>query len=117
MKIKHLLFLILFYLSVFTLYSQTVNDFEYEENNGKITITKYFGTTNDVTIPERINRLPVVAIGNNVFINSNINTITLPNTITHIGNNAFSDNQLRSINLPNSITNIGDGAFYRNQLI
>lgn len=39
------------------------SDFEYEENNGEITITKYIGNESTVVIPAEINGKPVTAIG------------------------------------------------------
>jgi hypothetical protein len=37
-------------------------DYAYTTNNGTITITKYIGPGGDVTIPSRINGLPVTSI-------------------------------------------------------
>jgi hypothetical protein len=45
------------------LFGQDAADFEYAADNGEVTITGYTGSAKDVTIPERINKLPVTAIG------------------------------------------------------
>jgi hypothetical protein len=46
---------------------QREGDFEYEVNDGKITITWYAGKSKGVTIPARIGNLPVAAIGSQAF--------------------------------------------------
>jgi len=123
---KNVFFVVLFIGLIFSVFGQSVNDFEYKVENGKITITKYKGSVKSVVIPEKINGLPVVAIGREaftIFAGENIGyyglqltSITFPNSITTIGDIAFSSNQLTSITLPNSITSIGNGAFSSNQL-
>lgn len=51
-------------------------------------------------------------IGRCAFLNANITTISLPNTITRIGICAFRNcSSLQSINIPNSVTHIGTCAF------
>ncbi len=86
-------------------------------------------------IPSLYNGLPVTAIGNYAFAYLNIESIIIPDTITHIGCYAFSycanlstvvlpeglitiDDEafyaceaLQSVTIPNSTTNIGWGAF------
>ena len=40
-----------------------------------------------------------------------LNSVTIPNSVTSIGNSAFSECGLTSINIPNSVTSIGNAAF------
>jgi hypothetical protein len=119
---------------------KTAGDFEYEENNidGKrgITITHYTGTNPALTIPAKINNLPVTAIGEVAFapyvdgfgslerfieeagkppIQVTLISVTIPNSVTTIGGDAFAYNQLTSITIPNSVTTIGRNAFNGNQ--
>ncbi|MDR0732038.1 MAG: leucine-rich repeat domain-containing protein, partial [Treponema sp.] len=113
---KKAVLVVLFLGFVFAVFGQNVSDFEYTQNNDRITITKYNGSVKNVVIPERINNRPVVAIGNWAFSGNQLTSITLPNSITSIGYEAFEDNQLTRITLPNSLTSIGDYAFASNQL-
>ena len=106
----------LFTCFILSVFSQNVSDFNYEVENGGITITGYKGSVKNVVIPETINGLPVIAIGNSAFFENQLTSITLPSTLTAIGNEAFNGNQLSSISLPDSLTTIGAHAFYRNQL-
>ncbi|MDR1858529.1 MAG: leucine-rich repeat domain-containing protein [Treponema sp.] len=101
---------------VFSVFGQNTSNFQYTENNGKITITEYHGSGKVVIIPETINGMPVVAMGDNAFRNNGLTSITLPNSLTVIGSSAFRDNALTSITLPNSLTTIGADAFRNNQL-
>ena len=88
-------------------------------NNG--TITRYLkgsypecGT--DVTIPIRIGRQNVTAIGDRAFHNKGLTSLVLPHNLTTIGENAFSINKLTSLTIPSSVTTIKNVAFTRNQL-
>ncbi|MBQ7761404.1 MAG: leucine-rich repeat protein [Clostridia bacterium] len=83
-------------------------------NDNKITIYDYLGNTTSVTIPEKINNLPVTTIGNAVFSGcTNLANIEIPSSVTTIGNYVFSGcTRLASIEIPNSVTTIGEGAFY-----
>ena len=55
---------------------------------------------------------PVTVIGRDVFNNSNLRTIILPNSISTIETNAFADcSSLQTITLPRNLRSIGYGAF------
>ena len=90
-----------------------MNDFEYEVEDGKVTITNYTGRSGDVIVPSMIDGFPVTCIGDNAFCYcTGLTSITLPNGITTIGYYAFSGcRSLTSITLPDSITTIRSGAF------
>jgi hypothetical protein len=65
--------------------------FNYETNNGTITITKYTGPGGAVTIPSTINGLPVTSIGDCAFCGGGILTsVTIPDSVTSAGNDAFA---------------------------
>ena len=87
--------------------------FNYETNNGAITVTGYTGPGGEVDIPDTIEGLPVTTIGRNAFSGSTrLTSITIPNNVTSIGDWAFSDcTGLTSITIPNNVTSIGDWAF------
>jgi hypothetical protein len=103
-----------------------VSDFEYTNNEGKITITGYVGKTKDVVIPKKINNLPVTAIGNRAFIgvdenrdqpkSNQLSSVFIPDGVTEIGHLAFYDNDLSGAIIPNTVTFIGGGAFSLNKL-
>ena len=87
--------------------------FTYTTNQGTITITKYTGPGGSVTIPEAINGLPVVTIGNAAFSPcSALTDVTIPNMVSRLGANAFQYCfSLTNVVLPNALTNIEDYAF------
>jgi hypothetical protein len=100
-------------------YAQQANapcDFRVFERNKAIIITGYVGATQDVVIPATINNLPVVAIGNFAFDDSQLLSVVIPSSVTAIGSYAFSKNQLTNIVIPNSVTLIGERAFFDTQL-
>ncbi len=90
-----------------------VTAFEYEENEDGITITKYIGSDKNVVIPETIDRIPVTQIGNNAFfMNKDVVSVVLPDTIVKIGNSAFEQcTELTAVTLPSALEEIGGGAF------
>jgi len=96
-------------------FDDNVNKFRFEASRGQITITGYTGTM--MVIPERINGLPVVAIGDGAFFYNQLTSVSIPDSVTHIGMIAFAYNQLTSVSIPNSVIDIGGGAFDDNVTI
>ncbi|MBO4482698.1 MAG: leucine-rich repeat domain-containing protein [Prevotella sp.] len=87
-----------------------INTGEAEVIEGK---TKYSG---DVVIPATLdynNRdYTVTRIGINAFTNCwNLNSVTIPNSVTSIGACAFTFCNITSVTVPNSITSIEESAF------
>lgn len=64
-------------------------DFVYMVVDGGIVITGYNGNSDIVDIPNQIAGLPVYRIESGAFIETNIKTINLPETIMSIGTNAL----------------------------
>jgi len=89
-------------------------DYSYTNINGGITITRYYGYGGAVVIPDTLNELPVVSIGDGTFSGfDNLTSITIPSSITNIGGSAFRDCVgLSSVAIPNSVITIGPRAFY-----
>jgi hypothetical protein len=90
------------------------SDFETEtSDDGKsITITKYKGNATTVKIPENINNLPVIRIGNNAFSKTEITSVKIPDSVTNIGGEAFYGcNNLTSVTIPDSVIEIRMSAF------
>lgn len=85
-----------------------------------VTITGYSGTGGAVTIPDTINGLTVVAIGNNsIWFNTNITSLTVTNDTISIGSQSFlRSSVLTNVVLGSGVTNIGFEAFaYINSLL
>ena len=87
--------------------------FAYTVKEGAVTITRYTGAGGVVDIPDKINDLPVVGIGNNAFNNcKSVSEIRFPATLVTIGPWAFNGCvKLTSLTIPNGVTIIDDGAF------
>jgi hypothetical protein len=110
----------------FPVFAETFGDFEYEVHDAggsrSVTITRYTGGAVHVTVPSRINGLPVTTIGNSAFSDNivrkgdiyHLTNITLPASLTTIGDAAFRGCiGLTSITFPASLTTIGIAAFDR----
>jgi hypothetical protein len=70
----------------------------------------------EMVVPEEIAGYSVKSIGTYAFESAGINTLTLPNTLTHIKANSFASNAISSITIPDSVVSIGPYAFYMNEL-
>lgn len=88
-----------------------------EENESEFVIDRdgiikaYLGNETNVVVPDVVNGVVPTQIGPQVFSNSNIETITLPDTIVSIGDDAFSNTNLKSITA-NGIENLDKRCFY-----
>ena len=117
---KYILFIALSCMSFFHAIAQetvTVDNIRYYIDNGEATIAMQDeALSGDIAIPESITNkgrsYTVVRATNGAFQNSDITSITLPNSITSLGNNCFSlCNNLISVKLPDNITSLGDYTF------
>lgn len=83
----------------------------FDSNTG--TITACSTDARNITIPEYIDGVKVVAIGDRAFENcTNLYSVNLPESITSIGQECFKGcESLQSITLPDSVTSIGTGIF------
>lgn len=87
-------------------------EFEYITESGGITITKYIGKKTNVTIPNKIEGLPVLKINEKAFTDSKIKSITIPSYCTEIDWFAFYGCfALSTVYIPSSVEIIGYGAF------
>jgi hypothetical protein len=67
-------------------------DYTYTTDNGTITITGYTGSGGAVTIPNRINGLPVTSIGDLAFyLCASLTSVTIPNSVIRIWRGAFEN--------------------------
>ncbi len=91
----------------------TYNNLEYKIINGEITITRYTGADETVTVPAEIDGKPVTVIGDAAFAVVKLKNVQLPKTITKIGIMAFMGATDIIINLADleNLTYIGAYAF------
>ncbi len=69
-------------------------------------------TGKDITIPAYYNGLPVTAIDYGAFANTDITSVTIPDSVTSIGTSAFENcASLQTVSMPASVTKIGANAF------
>ena len=90
-------------------------DFSYSISSGKVTITKYRGSSAMVVIPETIEGLPVTEIGSNAFYcNDTLRTVSMPISVHTIGNSAFEGCQnLKTVLGTQNVTVYNEKAFFR----
>lgn len=69
-----------------------------------------------VKIPDLIDGINVVGIGDGAFKSKNIIRLSLPKHLICIGDRAFNDNDLEILDIPSSVTDIGIDAFSDNKL-
>ncbi|MER2037949.1 MAG: InlB B-repeat-containing protein [Solibacillus sp.] len=79
-------------------------------------LISYAGTKKEITIPNTFNGMPVVKIGEGVFLDKKITSVKMPHTITTIGYKAFYNNDLTELTLPSSLKSIKERAFGFNDL-
>lgn len=75
------------------------------------TIKAYLGNDTNLVVPDVVNGIVPTELGGNIFKNSNIESIVLPDTITTIGDGAFCNTNLKSITA-NGICNLNKRCFY-----
>ena len=79
-------------------------------------VKKNPGYSGKIVIPEIVSyediEYNVTSIADNAFYWVDVESVSIPNSVTSIGNQAFSNcYHLVEINIPNSITSIGEAAF------
>ena len=111
------------------------NNFTYSVNNGKASIKKYNGTSENLVVPEKINGYPVTNIYGGAFQSNkyikkvtieskitilygsmfahcpNLETVILPETLLEIKDWAFSSSGIGYITIPSSVTKINSQVF------
>lgn len=88
---------------------------EFVINNDGI-IKAYPGNEANIVVPDVVNGKEPRKIGPQVFSNSNIETITLPDTIESIGDDAFSNTNLKSVTA-NNLHFLNKKCFYNCNLL
>ena len=79
----------------------------------KVSITKYTGTAESLSIPATIDGYPVAVIGSNAFANcTSLKTVVIPDSVTRIGDLAFNGcTFLKNVTLSKGLTYLGGRAF------
>jgi hypothetical protein len=76
-------------------------------------LLSYIGNETNLTLPESYNGENYVIFRNAFYANSEVTSITIPDSVTSIYNLAFNScSGLTSITIPDSVTSIGTDAFY-----
>jgi hypothetical protein len=94
-------------------FAETYGDFEYALESLCVKITRYTGVADAVSIPNRINDLPVTAIGVSAFAScAGLISVVIPPSVSVIEDYAFYECAgLTSVTIPPSVVDIRRGAF------
>ncbi len=101
-------------LAVFNVSTCAVQaQFTYKTNDNTIIITGYTGPGGAVSIPDKINGLPVGSIGESAFLQcSNLSSVMIPDSVTSVGQWAFAAcASLTNATVGKGVTIIGSRAF------
>ena len=94
-------------------FAQVPSDLNYSESGDTVKITGYVGDATEVEIPDTIDGKTVTEIGEYAFLDTNVESVKIPDGVTSIGMYAFRKcGALKNINIPESVTSIGQGAFF-----
>ena len=86
--------------------------FTYEIKNGTATLTAYTGEETEVTVPTEIDGYEVTALGDNLFKDTDVISVTLPASVTSIGWFAFYGcDSLQTVTMGEAVSSIGYAAF------
>lgn len=94
---------------------QTANGtLDYYVYSDHATVWEYSGTDTQITIPEKVNGVPVTKIDAYAFNDASpLESISMPDTVTRIENGAFRQCvALKDVQLPDGLEDIGTMAFY-----
>jgi hypothetical protein len=89
-----------------------LNDYTYRLENGCAILTSYLGNEKEIIIPAAVNGYLVVGLGDNMFAETDIVSVILPQTIETIGWFSFYQcKNLKRVVLPSKISTIGYASF------
>ena len=76
-------------------------------------VTEYTGNEKNIVIPDTYNNYKVTSIGPNAFSKKDIESITIPDTVTEIEGHAFqSCANLKSVTLSKNLKTLGNNVFF-----
>lgn len=86
--------------------------YTYEETEDGVILTKYLGTDTFVEIPAAVDGKKVVALGDRIFSNTDVESVAIPPTVQRLGwFTFFGCSALKEVDIPASVTNIGYASF------
>ena len=89
-----------------------VGDYSFYKQGGEYILYRYNGSDKELTLPGFVDGGHTYKIGREVFRNTGIVSVIIPESVTAIGNSAFSNCQnLTNVIIPESVTAIGNSAF------
>lgn len=86
-------------------------DLQYRIESGEAVILGCAYETENLSIPETIEGVPVTRIEDQAFEGENIKSVELPENLRVIGRFAFADTNLSSVYIPGNVEEIGGRAF------
>lgn len=92
----------------------TSGDFVFSITDKKATLIEYTGNAEKVTVPSKIKKATVTAVGDYAFWQKkNMKEISLPNSVKSIGEAAFNEcTSLKEIKIPEKLTEFKNAAFW-----
>jgi hypothetical protein len=93
--------------------AETGEDFTFSDNeDGTVTLTRYTGSQQNVTIPAAYGGKRVTVIGNRAFFqNRTMQRVTVPEGVVSIGTMAFAQSAVADVRLPVGLQTLGDNVF------
>lgn len=89
----------------------------FDENNDGAILTHYVGNNSYLKIPDFINGKRIVGLGDRLFSGfSEITAIELPTYLKYIGNEVFYDTKIKSLSIPETCLRIEESAFERSSI-
>ena len=77
-----------------------------------IEFVKYTGDEKNLKIPDLINGLSVVSVGEKAFYNTNVEKVEMPKDLKEVGSYCFANcKNLKEVKFNSEVTNFGDNAF------
>ena len=89
----------------------TEGDFTYNVYGEYAELVSYNGSKTAVTIPTSASGKPVTAIVAGAFESKNVNSVTIPTSVTEIGAYAFYNTKITTITIPETVNKLGYAAF------
>ena len=87
-------------------------DFSYSSDGAAVRITKYNGDADTLSIPARIDGLPVRSIAKNAVVGKRFSTLVIPSTVKAMDDGAFANcKNFDTLYITDTFTGIGDAAF------
>ena len=85
----------------------------YIVNSNELMVTEYTGNEKNLVVPDSYNNYKVTSIGPNAFSDKDIESVTIPDTVTEIEGHAFQAcTKLKSVTLSKNLKTFGNNVFF-----